>query len=54
MMGEGVIDLRGMRRMVEDAGFHGLVEVEVLSNRWAGRELDDVLNAVVERFTTCC
>jgi sugar phosphate isomerase/epimerase len=54
MMGEGVIDLRGIRHMVEDAGFRGLVEVEVLSNRWAGCELEDVLSTVVERFTTCC
>ena len=53
-MGEGVIDLRGIRHMVEDAGFRGLVEVEVLSNRWAGCELEDLLNTVVERFTTCC
>ena len=42
------------RRMVEDAGFHGLVEVEVLSNRWAACEIEDVLNTVVERFMTCC
>jgi sugar phosphate isomerase/epimerase len=54
MMGDGVIDLPGIRRMVEDAGFHGLVEVEVLSKRWAACGLKDVLNTVVERFTACC
>ena len=37
LMGEGCIDLRGMRRMVEAAGFLGDIEVEVFSNRyWAG------------------
>jgi sugar phosphate isomerase/epimerase len=54
MMGDGVIDLRAMRGMVEDAGFAGLIEVEVLSHRWAAREVDDVLDTLVERFMTCC
>ena len=54
MMGDGIIDLRGMRRMVESAGFHGFIEVEILSKRWAACELDDILDTVVERFTACC
>ena len=34
LMGEGCIDLRGIRGMVEGAGFDGMIEVEVFSNRW--------------------
>jgi sugar phosphate isomerase/epimerase len=34
LMGEGCIDLRGIRSMVEENGFSGVIEVEVFSNRW--------------------
>jgi sugar phosphate isomerase/epimerase len=34
LMGEGCIDLRGIRSMVERNGFSGMIEVEVFSNRW--------------------
>ncbi len=36
LMGEGCIPIRQIRSWVEDAGFHGFVEVEIFSNRlWA-------------------
>ena len=36
LMGEGCIPLRQIRGWVEEAGFHGLIEVEIFSNRhWA-------------------
>ena len=54
MMGDGVIDLRGTRRMIEGAGFHGFIEVEILSKRWAACGLDELLDTVVARYTTCC
>ena len=35
-MGEGVIDIRAIRGWVEAAGFTGMIEVEVFSERhWA-------------------
>ncbi len=38
MMGDGVIDFRAIRRMVEAAGYHGIQEVEIFSDHWwAGR-----------------
>jgi|TARA_B100002003_G_scaffold102601_1_gene95346 sugar phosphate isomerase/epimerase len=51
MMGDGVIDLPKMRQMVEDAGYHGLIEVEIFSaENWWKRDGDEVMQTVVERF----
>lgn len=50
MMGDGVIDIPHLRRAVEAEGFNGYVEVELLSNDWWSRPLDEVLDAVIQRF----
>ena len=53
MMGDGVIDLKAIRRMVEDAGYDGYVEVEIFSERnWWKRDPDDVIGVVRERVQT--
>ncbi len=55
MMGDGVIDLKGIRRMVEGAGFHGAQEVEIFSaENWWKRPADEVIRTCVERFHDCC
>jgi sugar phosphate isomerase/epimerase len=55
MMGDGVIDLRGIRRMVEAAGYRGPQEVEIFSaQNWWKRDGDEVLASCVERFNTVC
>jgi sugar phosphate isomerase/epimerase len=54
MMGDGVIDLKGFRRMIEAAGFFGPQEVEIFSHDWNGRPIDEVLATVVDRFQTIC
>ena len=55
MMGDGVADLKALRKCVEDAGYDGLCEVEVFSaNDWWQRDPEDVLDVVVERFETVC
>lgn len=54
MMGDGVIDLKGFRRMIEAAGFFGPQEVEIFSHDWNGRPIDEVLATVVDRFQTVC
>ena len=55
MMGDGVIDLRGLRAMVEAAGFDGPVEVEIFSrDRWWKEEPDVVLRTCRERLETVC
>jgi sugar phosphate isomerase/epimerase len=54
MMGDGVIDLRAMRQMVEATGYTGAVDVEIFSaNNWWKRDPDEVLKVCVERFRTC-
>lgn len=52
LMGEGVIDIRGIRRQVEQTGFDGAIEVEIFSDRyWAMDQeyyLDKILQACRE------
>jgi len=55
MMGDGVVDLPGIRRMVEAAGFHGHQEVEIFSaENWWKKPGDEVLRTCVERYNTVC
>ncbi len=55
MMGDGVIDLPGIRRMIEAAGYSGPQEVEIFSaETWWKRPGDEVLRTCVERFGTVC
>ena len=55
MMGDGVADVRGIRRAVEAAGYDGLCEVEVFSERdWWRRPPGEVLDVIVERFRSVC
>ena len=51
MMGDGVIDIRWIRAMVERSGFDGWVEVEIFSQRnWWKRDTDEVVETIQERF----
>ncbi len=55
MMGDGVIDLPGIRKMVEDAGFFGPQEVEIFSqDNWWKRPGDEVLAVIKERVASVC
>ncbi|TCU18465.1 sugar phosphate isomerase/epimerase family protein [Rhizobium sullae] len=55
MMGDGVIDLKGIRQMVEKAGFFGAQEVEIFSTEnWWKRPADEVIATCVERYHSCC
>ena len=46
LMGEGCIDLPGIRTMVERNGFKGMIEVEVFSkNRWWNRHPNEFLKS---------
>jgi sugar phosphate isomerase/epimerase len=54
MMGDGVIDFRAIRRMVEAAGYRGIQEVEIFSDHWWSRPGDEVLATAIERFKTVC
>jgi len=55
MMGDGVIDLPGIRKMIENAGFFGPQEVEIFSSEnWWKRPGDEVLAVIKERVATVC
>jgi sugar phosphate isomerase/epimerase len=50
MMGDGVIDLRGIREAVEAVGYAGYSEVEIFSeNNWWTKPMDEVLATCIER-----
>ncbi len=55
MMGDGVIDLRRLRALVEAAGYRGLHECEIFSSRdWWQRDPDEVLRVMKARHLEHC
>lgn len=52
MMGDGVIDIRSVRAAVEAQGYAGYAEIEIFSNAWWDRPIDEVLLACIDRHTT--
>jgi sugar phosphate isomerase/epimerase len=55
MMGDGVIDLKAIRAMIEAAGYSGPQEVEIFSrDNWWKRSGDEVVATCLERFGNCC
>ena len=49
MMGDGVIDIRRLRAAVEAQGFSGYSEIEIFSNRWWEKPIDEVLRTCIAR-----
>jgi sugar phosphate isomerase/epimerase len=53
MPGDGVIDLRTIRAMVEATGYNGPIDVEIFSaQNWWKREPSEVLRICLERHQT--
>jgi sugar phosphate isomerase/epimerase len=50
MMGDGVVELKKVRALVEAAGYTGPAEVEIFSDAWWSRPADEVLDTVVARY----
>lgn len=50
LMGEGVIDVVGIRKWVRDAGFDGFDEVEIFSNRYWSMDQDEYLKRIIEAY----
>jgi len=48
-MGDGVIDIKSVRRAVEAQGYAGYAEIEIFSNEWWGKPMDEVLRICIER-----
>lgn len=52
MPGDGIIDLRHIRSLVEAAGYAGHSDVEVLSQNWWQRDPAEVLRICIDRHQT--
>ena len=53
MMGDGVIDLRRIRTAVDEAGYDGPIEVEIMNESIWAWPIDDIFKTVVERYLAC-
>ena len=55
MMGDGIADLKAIRKAVEDVGYEGFCGVEIFSEaNWWKREPGEVLDVCLERFRAVC
>jgi sugar phosphate isomerase/epimerase len=52
MMGDGIVELRKVRALVEAAGYTGAIEVEIFSEHWWSRPADEVLDTCIARYRT--
>jgi sugar phosphate isomerase/epimerase len=53
MMGDGVIELRRIRTLVETAGYSGPIEVEIFNQAFWDAPGDEVLALMCRRFLAC-
>jgi sugar phosphate isomerase/epimerase len=49
MMGDGMVDIKSLRGAVEAQGFAGYSEIEIFSNAWWQRPMDEVLQTCIAR-----
>ncbi|WP_372720831.1 sugar phosphate isomerase/epimerase family protein [Novipirellula sp.] len=52
LMGDGCIDIPGIRREVEAAGFDGWIEVEIFSEEHWAADQGDYLDKIIQRYET--
>ena len=52
MMGDGVIDIQRYRAAVEATGYAGYSEIEIFSDDWWARPMDEVIRTCIERHRT--
>ncbi|MEM9280204.1 MAG: sugar phosphate isomerase/epimerase family protein [Verrucomicrobiota bacterium] len=50
LMGEGCIDNRGIRQLVESTGFDGPIEVEIFSDRHWATDQDEYLQKIISAY----
>ncbi len=53
MMGDGVIELRRIRTAVDETGYDGPIEVEIMNESVWAQPIDDIFKTVIERYLTC-
>ena len=52
MMGDGVIDIKRLRAAVEAQGYAGYSEIEIFSDDWWRKPMDEVVRTCIERHRT--
>lgn len=53
MMGDGFIEIKAIRKAVQDAGYNGPVDVEIFNHEMWETPYDEVLELIKERFVSC-
>ena len=53
MMGDGIIDLRRLRALVDAAGYDGPIEVEILNPAIWDLPRAELMGTMIERFERC-
>jgi sugar phosphate isomerase/epimerase len=53
MMGDGVIELRRIRNAVDDTGYHGPIEVEIMNEQIWAQPIDQTFEQMVRRYGEC-
>jgi sugar phosphate isomerase/epimerase len=53
MMGDGIIELRRIRKGVEESGYSGPIEVEIMNEEIWNRPADSVLEETTQRYLGC-
>ncbi|WP_366658441.1 sugar phosphate isomerase/epimerase family protein [Fodinicurvata sp. EGI_FJ10296] len=54
MMGDGFIDLRGLRRQIDQAGYDGPIEVEIFNQALRDLPPDEALDRIKARYLETC
>jgi sugar phosphate isomerase/epimerase len=52
LMGDGCIDIRGIRGWIEDAGFDGLIEVEIFSKEFWAMDQNQFVEMICRAYLT--
>jgi sugar phosphate isomerase/epimerase len=52
MMGDGVIELRRIRAAVDETGYDGPIEVEIMNESIWAQPVDWIFKTVIERYLT--
>jgi sugar phosphate isomerase/epimerase len=53
LMGDGVIELRRIRAAIDDTGYIGPIEVEIMNEKIWAQPIDRIFEQVVERYLSC-
>lgn len=53
MLGDGVIELRRIRQAVDDTGYDGPIEVEIMNEKIWNQPLDVTIEQSIQRFRSC-